>query len=110
QFETNVSALTRALSGAAGGMEITAQSMAAVALQTNMQTATVAPAAQHAAAAEELSISPQEIASQVAHSTRIAGTAVEDAKCTDVTVRALAANAERIGTVVALIKLIASQT
>jgi methyl-accepting chemotaxis protein len=118
QFETNVSALTRALSGAAGGMEITAQSMAAVALQTNMQSATVASAAEQtsanvqtvAAAAEELSISTQEIASQVAHSTRIAGTAVEDAKCTDVTVRALAANAERIGNVVALINMIASQT
>ena len=118
QFETNVSALTRALTGAAGGMEITAQSMAAVALQTNMQSATVASAAEQtpanvqtvAAAAEELSISTQEIASQVAHSTRIAGTAVEDAKRTDVTVQALAANAERIGNVVALINTIASQT
>jgi methyl-accepting chemotaxis protein len=118
RFETNVSALTQGLSSAATEMEATAQSMAATAEQTNRQSTTVASAAEQtsanvqtvAAATEELSISTQEIASQVAHSTMIAGTAVEGAKRTDATVQALVSTAERIGNVVALINSIAAQT
>ncbi|RDI57771.1 methyl-accepting chemotaxis protein [Microvirga subterranea] len=117
-FEASVSALTRGLSGAAHEMETTAQAMAATAEQTNHQSSSVAHAAERtaanvqtvAAATEELSISTREIAAQVAHSTQIAGTAVEGAKRTDATVQALVTTAERIGSVVALINTIAAQT
>jgi methyl-accepting chemotaxis protein len=63
-----------------------------------------------AAATEELSISVREIASQVAQSSGIAARAVEKARGTDATVQALAADASKIGEVVALINNIASQT
>jgi methyl-accepting chemotaxis protein len=110
-FETNVSALTQGLSSAATEMAATAE-------QTNRQSTTVASAAEQksanvqtvAAATEELSIPSQEIASQVAHSTMIAGIAVDGAKRTDATVQALVSTAERIGNVVALINSIAAQT
>jgi len=118
RFEANVSSLTQGLSSAALQMEATAQTMASTAEQTNLQSATVASAAEQAsanvqtvaAATEELSISTQEIASQVAHSAKIAGTAVEDARRTDATVQTLAETAEKIGNVIALINTIASQT
>lgn len=118
QFETNVSALTGALSSAATEMEATAQSMTHVADQTNSRTVSVASAAEQtsanvqtvAAATEELSISIREISSQVGESSRIAGQAVEDAKRTDATVQTLAATADKIGTVIQLINNIASQT
>ncbi|MCB5175553.1 methyl-accepting chemotaxis protein [Microvirga lenta] len=118
RFEANVSALTQGLSTAALRMEATAQTMAATAEQTNHQSTSVASAAEKtaanvqtvAAATEELSISTREIAAQVAHSTQIAGTAVEGARRTDATVQALVTTAERIGSVVALINTIAAQT
>jgi len=118
RFEANVSVLTHELANAATEMEITAQTMAATAERTNIQSTKVASAAEQtsanvqtvAAATEELSISTREIASQVAHSTQIAGTAVEGAKRTDATVQALVTTAERIGNVVALINSIAAQT
>ncbi|KAA2234880.1 methyl-accepting chemotaxis protein, partial [Salinarimonas soli] len=59
---------------------------------------------------EELSISVREIASQVAQSSGIASRAVEKARGTDAAVQALAADAGRIGEVVALINSIAGQT
>jgi methyl-accepting chemotaxis protein len=118
RFERNVSALSQGLTSAATEMEATAQSMTATADQTNRQSVSVASAAEQtssnvqtvAAATEELAISVQEIASQVAHSSRIAGSAVEDAKRADTTVQALTLTAERIGSVVALINSIAGQT
>ena len=118
RFEANVAALTQTLSTAATEMEVTAQSMAATAEQTNLQSQTVATAAEQAsmnvqtvaAATEELSISTREIASQVSHSAKIAGAAVEETRRTDVTVQALASTAEKIGAVIALINTIAGQT
>jgi methyl-accepting chemotaxis protein len=117
-FESNVSALTQALSGAASDMEVTAQGMTAIADQTNRQSVNVASAAAQtsanvqtvAAATEEMSISIQEIATQVTQSSQIANQAVEGAKRTNVTVQALAETAERIGNVIALINNIAGQT
>lgn len=118
RFELNVSALTQALSGAAGDMEVTAQGMTAIADQTNRQSINVASAAAQtsanvqtvAAATEEMSISIQEIATQVTQSSQIANQAVEGAKRTNVTVQALAETAEKIGNVIALINNIAGQT
>jgi len=118
QFEANVSALVQGLSSAATEMEVTAQSMTAIADQTNSQSINVASAAEQtsanvqtvAAATEELSISIREIAGQVSQSSQIADRAVEDARRTDAVVQQLAATAERIGDVVALISSIASQT
>ena len=118
QFEANVSAMNQGLSAAATEMEATAQSMTAIADQTNGQTIHVASAAAQtsanvqtgAAATEELSISIREIAGQVTQSSHIAERAVNDAKRTDGLVQDLAGTAERIGNVVALINNIASQT
>jgi len=118
QFEANVAALTQTLTTAALEMETTAQTMAATAEQTNLQSQSVAAAAEQAsmnvqtvaAATEELSISTREIASQVSHSAKIAGAAVEETRRTDATVQALASMAERIGAVIALINTIAGQT
>jgi methyl-accepting chemotaxis protein len=117
-FESNVGHLVKSLAASATEMEATAQSMTAVADQTNNQTVTVASAAEQtsanvqtvAAATEELSISIREIAGQVMRSSQIAERAVTDAQRTNATVQALAASAERIGNVVALINKIAGQT
>ncbi len=63
-----------------------------------------------AAAAEELSISVQEIGRQVNDSTQVSRDAVETAAQTNEAVLNLAASAERIGEVVRLISDIANQT
>ena len=118
RFEAKVSSLTQGLSSAATEMEATAQSMTSTANQTNNQSMTVASAAEQtssnvqtvAAATEELSISVQEITTQVTHSSKIAHSAVEDARRTDKIVQALAVTAEKIGGVIALINNIAGQT
>ena len=63
-----------------------------------------------AAATEECAASASEIGVQINHSTLISAKALEDAKRTNETVQALAAGAQKIGDVVALIKTIAGQT
>jgi methyl-accepting chemotaxis protein len=118
RFETKVSALTQGLGAAATEMEATAQSMTAIADETTAQSVNVAGAAEQtsanvqtvAAATEELSSSIHEISARVAQSTGIAQKAVHKAQITDQTVQALAADAARIGDVIALINNIASQT
>ncbi|MGU3361354.1 methyl-accepting chemotaxis protein [Methylobacterium sp. M6A4_1b] len=118
RFESNVSALTQGLAGAATEMEATAQSMSSVASQTNQQSVIVADAAEEtsanvrtvAAASEEMSASVQEIVGQVSLSARIADQAVENASRTDATVRRLAGTTERIGAFVEVISGIAAQT
>jgi methyl-accepting chemotaxis protein len=118
KFEGSVEALTSALSTAGREMEHTAQSMTAVADETNRQSADLAQAAQQtsanveavAAATEEVSASIREIAAQVAQSSRIAGLAVQDAQKTNTIVQQLAAGAGRIGEVVSLINGVAAQT
>ena len=59
---------------------------------------------------EQLTASIQEIGHRVAQSTKVAGTAVEEAQRTDALVRGLVEAGSRIGDVVKLIKNIASQT
>jgi methyl-accepting chemotaxis protein len=118
RFETNVSSLTQGLSSAATEMEATAQSMTSIADQTTSQSVNVASAAEQtsanvqtvAVATEELSASIREIAQQVGQSSKIAHSAVEDARRTDAMVQTLATTAEKIGGVIALINTIAGQT
>jgi len=117
-FEAKVAELVGLLASSATEMEATARSMTATAGQTTQQAATVAASAQEASAgvqtvaasAEELSSSISEISRQVAQSSKITEKAVSDARRTDATVHALAEGAQRIGTVVELIRNIAGQT
>jgi methyl-accepting chemotaxis protein len=117
-FERKVGGLVGHLASAASEMEATARSMTSSADETNNEAAGVAAAAEEtsvnvqtvAAATEELSSSIREIARQVEQSSDMSGRAVEDAKRTDRIVQALAAGAEKIGNVVALINTIAGQT
>ncbi|GJD66649.1 hypothetical protein MPEAHAMD_6847 [Methylobacterium frigidaeris] len=117
-FEETMSSSTRGLSQAADTMQGTAASMSAAAERTNARSAEVADAAERtsanvetvAAATEEMAISIREIARQVAHSAEMATNAVGRAWETDAVIAALAAGAERIGEVVALIQGIAGQT
>jgi methyl-accepting chemotaxis protein len=117
-FEANVSSLTGSLSSAGVQMEATARSMTHTADQTNQQSVQLASAAEQtsanvqvvASATEELSSSIRDIATQITQSSRIASQAVEDAKCTDGLVQALASGAQKIGEVVTLINAVAAQT
>jgi len=117
-FERKIGVLVSVLSSGAMELQATAQSMSVTAAQTNRQAACVAAAAEEASAgvqtvasaAEELSASIHEISCQVAHSSKITGKAVEDARRTDTIVRALADGAQKIGDVVQLITGIAAQT
>ncbi len=117
-FEQRIENLVGALSSAAAEMEATARSMTSTAGRADQQATSVAAAAEQASAgvetvasaAEELTASISEIGRQVSQSARITGKAVEDARHTDGTVRALADGAQKIGDVVALISNIAAQT
>jgi len=117
-FEAKASSLVGILSSAATELNATAQSMSSTAEETNAQSVAVAAASEQASAnvqtvasaTEELVASIREIGTQVVQSTRIANEAVDEAKRTDTTVQALAANAQKIGDVVRLIQDIASQT
>ena len=117
-FESKVGGLVGMLSSSSTALESTAQSMTGTANEGNRQATAVASAAEEASsglqsvssAAEELSSSIGEISRQVAQSSTITSRAVDDAKRTDVIVRALAEGAEKIGAVVGLITNIASQT
>jgi methyl-accepting chemotaxis protein len=118
RFETSAAQLVQSVSTAARAMEGTAQGMSTGADRTSAQALDVASAAEQtatnvgsvASAADALAASIQDIAGQVAQASAIAGRAVGDASATDAAVRALATNAERIGTVVKLIQAIAGQT
>jgi methyl-accepting chemotaxis protein len=117
-FEAKVSELVGGLSSASAVMEDTAQSMSSTAAATNRQAGIVATASQQtsanvqtvASATEELTSSIAEIGRQVAQSTGIAARAVDNARRTGDTARALAEGAQKIGDVVTLIQTIAGQT
>jgi methyl-accepting chemotaxis protein len=81
---------------------VEAASMGSREASSNVQTV--------ACAAEELSASIAEIASQLDRAAGLAGTAVAEAASTDVHVGGLAEAAQRIGEVVGLIQAIADQT
>jgi methyl-accepting chemotaxis protein len=118
QFESSVGGLVQQLSSASRELEATAQTMAAMALQTNQQSDTVASAAEEtsvnvqavSAATEELAVSSQEIGSQVSLTSHSAAKAVENTRRMNERVQALSLSAQKIGDVVALINTIAGQT
>lgn len=117
-FETQAGSLVGLVSAASTELEATAQSMSSTAAQTNQQACNVASAAEEASAgvqtaasaAEELTSSIGEITRQMQQSSRITEKAVDEARRTDVIVRALAEGAQKIGDVVGLITSIAGQT
>jgi methyl-accepting chemotaxis protein len=117
-LEAKVGLFVSKLSAGMAELEATAQALSGTATQANGQAATVAAAAEEAssgvatvaAAAEELTSSICEISRQVTRSSNVMDQAVADTQRTDVTVRALAEAAEKIGHVVGLISNIAGQT
>jgi methyl-accepting chemotaxis protein len=118
RFDTSVGALVGMMASGSTELESTAKSMTGTAERTNQRASVVASAADEAstrvqtvaAAAEELSSSISEISRQVAQSAAITGRAVETARRTDATVRALADGAKQIEHVAELISSIAGQT
>ncbi|WP_159994463.1 methyl-accepting chemotaxis protein [Roseomonas sp. 18066] len=118
RFETRVGEMVGVLSSASTELEATARSMSDIAARTDGQAVEVSNAAvlasggvqTVASAAEELTASISEISRQVAQASEVAARAVDNARQTDTTVRALAEGASRIGEVVGLITSIAGQT
>ena len=117
-FERTVGGIVGRLATEATSMENTARAMTGSAGLASRQADAVGTSAEEASgsvqkvasAAEQLSGSIHGIGRQVAQSARIIGRAVEDARRTDDTVRALADGAAKIGEVVGLISTIATQT
>src|SRR6185312_3493942 len=118
RFDASVGQFVELMASGSHELESTAQSMTSTAERTNHRASVVGSAATEAstrvqtvaAAAEELSSSIGEISRQVAQSAQITGRAVESARRTDTTVRALADGAQQIEHVAELISSIAEQT
>ncbi|MEO6839453.1 MAG: methyl-accepting chemotaxis protein [Bradyrhizobium sp.] len=118
RFDASVGQLVGLMASGSTELETTAKSMTGTADRTNQRAAVVGSAANEAstrvqtvaAAAEELSSSISEISRQVAQSAAITSRAVETARKTDTTVRALADGAKQIEHVAELISSIAGQT
>jgi methyl-accepting chemotaxis protein len=117
-FEAAIKGVVEGVSSAATELQSNASSLSGTAEEATRQSTTVAAATTQAsanvttvaAAAEELSSSITEISRQVADSSNVARTAVDEAAKTGETVESLAQAAERIGGIVQLINDIASQT
>ena len=117
-FERDVLGVVGVVAESAQEMESTAQSLSAVAQQTNVQAGSGASAADEArnnvqsmaAAAEELSASIAEIAQQSANAAKITESAVDETARASQLIGTLADAAGKIGSVVQLINEIASQT
>jgi methyl-accepting chemotaxis protein len=117
-FETSVKSLVERLSSSAQAMERSAQSLATISDQTTHQASAVAAAVEQAsanvrsvaAASEEMASSIAEIGRQTTQSLQVSQSAVDAAKRTAHDVDRMAASAQSIGEVVALIKSIAAQT
>lgn len=118
QFETDSEGVLSMVNTAVTQMGATADGMKDRADQLNQRSSAVSAAATEASsnvqtvasASEELAASIQEIGTQAANSTRIAGEAVIKAEETNVTVSSLSESAQRIGEAISLINDIADQT
>ena len=118
RFEARVRGIVDAVSHASADMQAMAKGLSAAAEGTRQQVQAVASGASEATAnvetvavaAEELAASIGEIARQVGQAAATAKEAATQGQNTDRSVASLAAAAERIGEVVALISDIASQT
>lgn len=117
-FESAVGAIVSNVSASAGQLETAASTLTRTAESTeslSRQAAGVSDEASSnmqsvATATEELSLSVNEIGRQVQNSSRIADSAVEQARQTDARIGELSRAAQRIGDVVDLITAIAEQT
>ncbi|MFC3227436.1 methyl-accepting chemotaxis protein [Marinibaculum pumilum] len=118
RFQAEVGEVVASVRKANSRLDGTARSMSEIAERTSAQARAASNAAQAsasnvetvAAATEELSSSTAEIGSQVAKSTGMAKSAVEEVSNANRQVQSLAEAAEKIGTVVDLIRDIAEQT
>jgi methyl-accepting chemotaxis protein len=117
-FDKSASAAIATLAAAATELSATSKSMSDTAAETSRQAGNAATGSQEAsnnvqtvaAATEQLAASVSEIARQVAACSGVAADAVREAEATNTKMRGLTEAADRIGTVIALIKNIASQT
>ncbi|HVH77785.1 MAG TPA: methyl-accepting chemotaxis protein, partial [Stellaceae bacterium] len=117
-FEAAVGDIVRGVSTQAIELQATAQSMSAVAEETERQSTAVASASEEASAnvqtvasaTEELSSSIAEISRQMATSSQITARAVGETHRTNEQIQGLAEAAQSIGDVIKLISDIASQT
>jgi methyl-accepting chemotaxis protein len=117
-FETTMQGIVGTASTASAELEATATTLTKTADQTQRLAGVVADASEEASAnvqsvasaTDELTASINEISRQMQESTRIAATAVEQARGTDDRINTLSEAASRIGDVVKLITAIAEQT
>jgi methyl-accepting chemotaxis protein len=118
EFEAAIGGIVDSVSQGAEALHTTAQSLTSVSRETvarSEKVATVSDASLGkvqaiAASTEQLSMSVNEIAEQVANASNIAGGAVTEANVTNEMMQGLAQAADRIGEVVGLINDIAAQT
>jgi methyl-accepting chemotaxis protein len=117
-FQKAVGSIVTGLSSSSKEMEQAAQTLTASSEETSIQASTVAAASEEAsanvqtvaAAAEQLAASVNEIGGQVSRSTTMSQEATRQAQVTVSQVSDMAATAEKIGDIIALIQQIASQT
>ncbi len=117
-FDANVGGIVGTVTSASQQLQSTAQSMASISEETSSQAIAVAAASEEAsvnvqtvaAASEEMSASIDEINNQVTSASKAAKSAVEEVEKTGTEMKALAATADKIGEVVAMISDIADQT
>ncbi|HEY1723464.1 MAG TPA: methyl-accepting chemotaxis protein [Magnetospirillaceae bacterium] len=118
KFDTSVGAVVKSVSSQASQMVHSAESLSSTAEDATRKASSMAAASEQASAnvqtvasaTEELSSSIMEISRQVAQSSRIAATAVNEADKANHMVRGLVETSQKIGAVVALITDIANQT
>jgi methyl-accepting chemotaxis protein len=117
-FERVVGTIVNSVSSAAADLHATAETLTVAATQAAAQSSGVAAAAEEAsanvrtvaAATEQLGASVQAVAGQVAGSSRLARTAVDEADETGRRVQDLSEAVSKIGDAVGLISSIAAQT
>jgi methyl-accepting chemotaxis protein len=118
QFEKTMRDIVGTVSAASTELEATATTLTKTANHTQELAGVVSDASQDASAnvqsvasaTDELTASIGEIGRQMQESTRIASSAVEQARATDDRINALSEGANRIGDVLKLISTIAEQT
>ncbi len=118
QFEASVKGVVTQVAAAATEMQSNAQSLSAIAQQSQSQATAVAASTEEtavnvqtvASSAEEMTSSISEITRQVNQSADIARRAAGTAQATNASIQTLADQAKAIGDVVQLINNIASQT
>jgi methyl-accepting chemotaxis protein len=117
-FDSQMKIVLNTVGRSATNLQNAANALAAGAEESTQQSTAVAAASEEAstnvqavaASTEEMTSSVREIGRQVTESTRITGTAVEQASRSSATMQGLAKAAQRIGDVVELINTIAGQT